>query len=117
MPSGSIGGSPRGGGGPSGWCRSTPPNNAIMEPEVPSPWQALPPFLAARVLSLVVAEPRWTLVIPDLRLISRGWCDAIGEALPVLAPPRYLPADAVAAAAARFPGLRLLRLDTPGEAA
>lgn len=87
-----------------------------MEPEPPSPWQAPPQFLAARVLSLVVAEPRWALVVPSLRLISRGWRDAIGEALPALAPPRYLPADAAAAAAARFPGLRLLRLDTPGEA-
>ncbi|PRW20854.1 F-box LRR-repeat 14 [Chlorella sorokiniana] len=84
-----------------------------MDATPPSAWQGPPPFLAAHLLARLLGEPRWPLIVSSLRLISRGWRDALGEALPALAPPRYRPAEAAAAAAACFPGLRLLQLDTP----
>jgi len=87
-----------------------------MDETPASPWQAPPPWLAARLVAHLLAEPRWQILIADLRLISRGWRDAVADTLPALAPRRYLPASEAAAAASRFPGLRLLCLDSPGEA-
>lgn len=88
-----------------------------MDAPAPSPWHAPPPWLAAQLLAtLLRSEPRWPLIVAELRLVSRGFRDAVGEALPGLALPRYLPASTAAAVAACFPGLRVLCLDTPGEA-
>ncbi len=92
------------------------PDYSDMDETPPSPWQAPPPWLAARLVAHLLAEARWPLLIAHLRLISHGWRDAVADTLPALALRRYLPASEAAAAAVRFPGLRLLCLDSPGEA-
>ena len=64
-----------------------------MDATPPSPWQAPPPWLAARLVAHLLAEPRWQILIAELRLMSRGWRDAVADTLPALAPRRYLPAS------------------------
>ena len=114
----------RSGGGGGGGSRVHPTRGRLslyrnMEAEAspPSPWQAPPPWLAARLLAhLLTAELRWPVLVADLRCISRGWRAAVGEELPGLAVPPIIPADEAAAVAAHCPGLRVLQLNCPGEA-
>ena len=81
-----------------------------------SPWQAPTECLVAGLIEHTLScELRWGLHIAELRLISRGWRDAVDVALPVLAPRPGLAASQAAHLARRFPGLRLLRLQSLSE--
>lgn len=84
--------------------------------EQPSPWQAPPPFLLQRLLSgLLASELRWGLHVATWRLISCGWRAAVDETLQALAPRPAVPVDEAVAVAARFPALRILRVQSPSE--
>lgn len=92
---------------------------AAANPAPPRPRAALqapPHFLVARLLrDWLVGEPRWPLLVSDLRLVSRGWREAVADTLPVLAPSDSVarPAAAaavVAAVASALPSLNLLQL-------
>lgn len=90
---------------------------AAAHPSPPAPaLQAPPHFLVACLLrGWLAEEPRWTLLAAGLRLVSRGWREAVAETLPLLVPSdgAARPAAAaavVAAAAAKLPALRLLQL-------
>lgn len=83
-----------------------------------SPWASPPPFLVQGILRCwLAAEPRWALLVAPLRAVSRGWREAVGDALEVLAPrpcAAFCGALAVAQAASKMPGLRLLQLEGHG---
>jgi hypothetical protein len=88
----------------------------MAEEAIPGPWQTPPAFLAARLVADILdSELGWGLHIAQLRLISRGWREAVDDALPALTPRQYLPADEVPPLASRFRGLKLLRLDSLSE--
>lgn len=90
-------------------------SDAANPEDVPSsPWQAPPAFLTQALVSALNQEARWGLCIGPLRLVSRGWCAAVGDALPLLSLRPHVPVDEAAAAVSRFPGLRLLRIQSPG---
>lgn len=87
------------------------PSPGMMEVDAANPWQAPEPFLCQGVLAALLTQLRWGPDVGTLRLLCRGWCDAVGEQLPVLAPrPLVTSGGDAAALVSKFPGLRLLRL-------
>lgn len=91
-------------------------HTSAMEEPAYSPWQAPPPFLVARLIGEWLSdEPRWPLLVADLSLVGREWRAAVADTLLALAPRPHIPANEVAAAAARLPALRLLRISSPSE--
>ena len=81
-------------------------------------WASPPDCVIVQLLRQALAtQPRWPVVVGDLRLVCRGWRQAVDGHLPLLAPRAGTSAHTLTKALRRrqFPALRALRIKLDGE--